>query len=490
MFLNVSVRRVFVTVMFFSIVIFLSPIKGFSLENRGPSLEKKTIKRWIDPVMVGGSLLNNIVEVPLSNLRLYAYQGGKFEPIRYQIDEMTEDGDWILPDAWLPNGDLSNGKFDTWDKLLFMVNDTGDRVTKDVWPSGYTKGEEIEVVDPLTGEKGWCYLLYFTSNPPARSALPDYVQYKYETSLIETDYWGSLNIITKDGRQSTYYLSQWATKNSGGSGKNYVDRLKIRVRAKMLFGSVTLKFDEEGLKSDVLAYKKGPIRMTRRLEQYVVVPGGFKALRVVLDVSHYRCRTTVPSMFRMPFRLNKVLSEAVIRFGTDYCEEVIGSKVYNSCNPQGFLVDGKMDDGEKDFDPGVDKWRLISGEFGTFMTRTLFTPEILEHIKITEGFIDDITQKSPPERFSGTIGYLWQDWNIGGLPKGEYYLFLDFYYMPPYKPGNEVQYVNCQDHPIKIRVGNQEKVNNALILPKLGEKYQEIQKKPKDARLNCNVCGG
>jgi hypothetical protein len=457
--------------------------EGFGSDAKDLVLAKKTLNRWIDPVIVEGNLLSEVIDKPLSSLRLYAHNDGAFVPIRYQIDEMTQDGDWILAEGPHPNGELSNGNLDSQDKLIFMADDTGDRVSKDAWPSGYTKGSEIEVADPLTGEKGWCYLLYFESNPPPRSSLPDYIRYDYPTETLDSEYSHVEYIITPDGLHSTFYKYISGTEETGSNGKNYVDRLKCRSTIKFLFGSVTIKVTEETLKSDVLAYKQGPVRTIRRVEQYVDAPFGMKAMRVVVDNYYYRTGTTVPVMFDIPFRLDSIVTSAIVRFGTDYNPDAIGSKIYNSCNPQGFLVDGKMDDNKENFNPANDSWRLITGEAGTFMTRTIYTPEILNSgIEITMGLTDDIMRKDPPETYPGCIGYLWQDWNIGKLKKGKYWLFLEFYGIPHYKPGDEVKYMNYMDHPVEIRVGNKEGISQALLLPNLGDLYKKHHPKKLNKR--------
>ena len=443
----------------------------FAEQSKDLLLAPKTLTRWADPVVAEGRLMKELAGAPISNLRLYAFRDRAFEPIRFQIDEMTEDGDWVFPEGPMPNGGLGNGKFDPQDKLLFMAADTGDRVAEEGWMPGWTKGVEIEVLDPLTGGKGWCYLLSFSSEPP-RSSLPDYIRYDYASETIETDYYRGEYIITEDGLHTTYYKWHSVFEQAGGNGKNFVDRLKIRLTVKLLFSLIPLRFNEEKLKSDVLAYKTGAIRVNRRVEQYIRLPFGKKAMRAVVDVQQYRNTATVPVIFQAPFRMNKILSSFIIRFGTDYGEEVLGTRAYNSSNPQGFLVDGKMDKDEKNFNPAVDKWRLITGDFGTFMTRTVFTPEILESMKVTMGLIDDVSTPDPPESHPGNIGYIWQDWDVGQLRRGTHYFFLEFYFLPHYKPGDEIQYVNYLDHPLKIRVGEEEGVNQSLLIAKLGKRYR------------------
>ncbi len=455
--------HIFYGVLFCLVVIF-SSVKGFCEDTKNPFLMQKTLNRWVDPVIMDGGLVSEMTGLPIANMRLYVHKNGSFDPIRYQIDEMTEEnGDWILPEGPIPNGELGNGEFNTWDMLIFMADDTGDKAAKEVWTSGYTKGIEIEVIDPLTKEKGWCYLLYFTSNPPARSSLPDYTTFDFEANTETSDYRQVEDIITEDGFRTTYYKSFSIPKQAGGNDKSFVDRLKIRVTVKMFFNTVTLKFSEENLKSRVLAYKRGPVRVIKRVEQYALLPGGIKVLRAVSDILQCRATATCPIIWQIPFRLDKVVSSLVMRFGTDYNKNVIGARVVNSSNPQGFLVDGKMDDDElNNFNPVFDKWRLITGDCGTFMTRTIPTQEILKHVKMSMGLIDDITQVYPPESDPGTIGYLYQDWDIGKAPKGTYYMFLDFYWVPNYKPGDEFKYTNYMDHPLKIQVGDQERTSQVL----------------------------
>jgi hypothetical protein len=454
-------------------------------------LNKKNLNRWVDPVIMEGKIAGEVTGAPLSNIRLYAYKNGKFEPIRFQVDEMTQDGDWIFTEGPIPNAELSNGKFDAWDMLIFMADDSGDRVSKGVWTPGYTKGSEIEVIDPITGEKGWCYLLYFASNPPPRSSLPAYIQYDYDTELIQTEYKWNQYMITEDGLHTTFYDGGAPVKKSitDELKADLVDRLKIRIRFKLLFGGVTLRFNEELLKSDVLAYKVDAVRLNRRLEQYVHIPGGIKALRVVADVIEYRNMCTAPVIANIPFKLNTFTTSAVVRFGTDYAPDVVklGAKLYNSNNPQGFVVDGKMDDGEKIFNPKADDWRLITAKYGeltgTFMTRTVLSPEIKKDLKITMGLIDDDTYIDPPETYPGALGFMWQDWDVTNLKRGTYHLYLEFYFPPNYKPGDEAKYVNYLDKPLKIRGGNQEVESQPMLVTNLGKLYKDsYPKKPKKTK--------
>lgn len=444
--------------------------------------EKKTLKRFVDPILMDGALAEDLVGLPLDNLRLYACRDGVPEPILFQIDELTkENGDWILTGGPIRNDDLSNGKFDAWDKLVFMAADTGDRLSKEEWPGGYSQGCEIEVTDPLNNEKGWAYLLYFAADPPPRSTREPYVSYDYDTEKFKSKEWEADYIITDDGLHSTFYRTQLITEAAGGNGQNYVDRIKIRTRFRV-FG-IPISIDEEKLKCNVIGHQLGPIRLLRRVEQYVQI-AGIPALRVVEDVNCYRYTATVPVEFEVPIGHPRWIGvTAVVRIGTDFNDSVRGSRFYSSTTrPEGYLVNGKMDDGEENYPSASDNWRLITGRWGTFMNRTVMNGEAAKNIAVTLGMIDDETRADPPESLPGSIGYVWQDWDFSDAAKGKYYVNAEFYFIPHYRPGDERQFLNYLDHPLHCRVGQREGVSRITYRP---EKFEDRYRKhysPEDIR--------
>jgi hypothetical protein len=255
-----------------------------------------------------------------------------------------------------------------------------------------------------------------------------------------------------------------------------------------VFG-ITVNLNEENVKCNVIAHNIGPIRLIRRLEQYVSI-AGIPALRVVEDVIYYKYTSTVPVMFTVPMNNpRKIGVSVVIRFGTDYGPNVIGSRCYSSTNrPEGFLVNGKMDDGEELYSSEMDNWRLITGKFGTFMTRTMLTPEIKKNIGIRMGMIDDDKYLYPPETYPGSIGYAWQDWDFSDAKKGEYYLYVEFYFLPFYKKGDEMHFLNYLDHPPKIKVGSLEDESQMLLRPEYEKRYKKHYT-PKDIEKHIKKYG-
>jgi len=168
----------------------------------------------------------------------------------------------------------------------------------------------------------------------------------------------------------------------------------------------------------------------------------------------------------MRFKLERVLTSLHLRLGMDYAPVVKGSIYYNNNNPQGVRINGLMDETEANFNPKADRWRVMTGKWGTVMSRSVLTPEAENYLQIVQGITDDEKFINPPERFPGNIGWTWQDWRISQLPGGSYTFYLEFYLPPNYRPGNEVAYLNYMDHPVKVKVADQVYPNQARLFGK------------------------
>jgi hypothetical protein len=180
---------------------------------------------------------------------------------------------------------------------------------------------------------------------------------------------------------------------------------------------------------------------------------------------------SAPIHFYFPFKIERVVTSLHLRIGTDYAPAVKGSTYYNSNNLQGVYIDGTMDATHDNFNPQLDQWRVMTGEWGSFMTRSVLTPEAAGYLDIVQGITDDETFVDPPETYPGCIGWTWQDWRIGQLPGGHYTFYLEYYAPPNYKPGVEVIYLNYLDHPIRLRVGNQIYENDVRLFGVPGKEF-------------------
>jgi hypothetical protein len=449
------------------------PVMAFALSVPSDrTLEKADLGRFADPVLIQAEAFPALAGGALDNYRVFAAPDGALQPIRFQIDEMTEEGDFVFPYGKQSNKKQSNGVLDPRDVVLFMAKDSGDRVSETLWPGRAAKGVEIELIDPVDQTRSWAYLFFFEEDPPPPCPLPDYLQYDFDTERLETKYWRAKYAVTKKGKHTNYYDEFVILPAGGGNGENFIDRLKVRATIKLFFGQVTIKKDEKNLDSRALnAWIHGPIRVVRRLEHKVKGPLGMNLVRILSDVQYYQTMFTTPIHLYFPFKIERVVSSMHLRIGTDYAPVVKGSTFYNSNNLEGIRIDGKTDETEESFHPEADQWRVMTGEWGSFMTRSVLTPEAEERLDIVQGITDDETFIDPPETFPGCVGWTWQDWRVGQLPGGHYTFYLEFYAPPHYKPGKEVAYLNYLDHPIRLRVGDQTYENKVSLYGTPGKAF-------------------
>jgi len=447
------------------ILTILLPILALGLEVSQESvITKANINRFPDPVIIQAKTFPDLTSGVLENYRVYACHEGTFEPIRFQIDEMTEEGDFIFPYGELSNKKMSNGILDPRDLVLFMAHDTGDKISEASWPKGIIKGQEIEVIDPIDQTRSWAYLFLFEKDPPPLCPLPDYINYDYQTETLGGEYWKVKYIIDKKGKHTNIYDTFHVLPAAGGTGENFIDRLKIRAKIGLFFGKITLTTNEEKFDSYVVnTWIQGPIRVVRRLEHIVRGPFKMTLVRILSDVYYYETMFTCPIHFNFPFKIERVLTSLTLRIGTDYSPAVKGSIFYNDKNLQGVLINGKMDETEANFNNAADHWRVMTGKWGSLMTRSVLTPEAEKQLAIVQGITDDETFMNPPERFPGNIGWTWSDWRIGQLPGGHYTFYLEFYAPPHYKPGNEIIYLNYLDHPINVKIAGNVNDNQARL---------------------------
>ena len=117
------------------ILAILFPVMVFSFCSLSTNPWKRPIfADFPDPVQIQGKAFPALTGGVLENYRVFAAQEGEFKPIRFQIDEMTEEGDFVFPHGRDSNKKLGNGILDPRDVVLFMAKDTGDRVLETSWP--------------------------------------------------------------------------------------------------------------------------------------------------------------------------------------------------------------------------------------------------------------------------------------------------------------------------------------------------------------------
>ena len=432
---------------------------------------KKTLTRWVDPVIVQGGTLEAMQGKPIDTLRLLALVDAGFQPVPFQVDEYTAEGRKVLSGGPEANPGDGDGRLGALDELVFMAMDTGDRRTAaSPDPAEADVLLEIEVLDPADGGRGWCYLASFPAEAPAPSSV------SYTGTILPmhpTGYENRQKYFWLKGKQVEYrgetynqifYKDIGVPPGVGGGGVDFVDRIKWRVDIRLMFSLVHLRFDEDSLIGNFLSWQDGPVRKTYRVWARARLPLGLKSPRFVADVICYPSIVSTVTALSVPFNPGYVISRLVTRIGTDMNPNAYGMLFCNSKNPEGFVVDGRQSPQEKHMDPAMDAWRVLTGPQGTLMNRSFWSESFLEQAReVRIDFVDRLDEEDPPEFDAGQIGNTSSVAEVSSLEAGKYLIGIEWYF-PPFAytrgPAGPLDldvvdaYQAYQDRPLELRVGS------------------------------------
>ena len=422
-------------------------------DDAGTAAERKSLNRDPDYVIIKGELLRNLVGQRISELGLYAFVQGAVKPMTFQIDECDPRGRLVCPRGSHPETDSDAGVFDENDELVFMAADSGDRTLPDARPSGWKKAEEIELLDPVTGGRAWCYLV-LTAGPPARSGT-DYIDYFPDEDKYVALY--NTGVYMRDGIHRADYNCLLYPPAAGGTGVDIVDRLKIRIEIRLKVPPSTIRFDEDDTEVETLSYIDGPIRIVRRNQLYLRVPFLTIPFGGSHDVIVYRDTNDTPIEVTVPKGASWLIRSLAIRLGTDLAPAAVGMLWFNTSNPEGAIIDGIMSEQEKHLDlshPEEDMdsyWQVIAGPQGAMMRRGHYNPGMKGILKASINYLDEQNTPDPPEEFPGQIGHSILNLSITRVHPGTY-TFMQQWYHPhhfyPFRNGSTDRYMNIRNRPL------------------------------------------
>src|SRR5207248_1109409 len=121
-----------------------------------------------DWVVLQGKELPRLKGTHKDKVRLYAQKNGTLQPIPYQVDERTPEGNYCFTDGpeEMRVRDTDNGLIDDNDEVVFMARDAGDLADEKGFPAGQKAVHLIQLTDPVDNTTGWVYAFVFDEPPP------------------------------------------------------------------------------------------------------------------------------------------------------------------------------------------------------------------------------------------------------------------------------------------------------------------------------------
>ncbi len=240
------------------------------------------------PLLLRGKQLPQLLNVPVSRIEVLAVHHGRLEPIPFQVDSVLIGGIYALPQGPVPTAIVGEQAVGPDDEITMMMFDLGERIPDTtVLPTGAL---EVAVTDPLGGPQRYVYMAA-VKNP--RLSPAHYVDYDPRHEIVETDSYrlGFKNEFPDDFRLQSH---------KGELSQNLIDGFELRGRVSLL-NLIKVHLTEKDIKSRLLAYRVGPVRVIRRVGHRIEILKPIQSPEVSTVEFFYRDFGQAPFTMRLPW---------------------------------------------------------------------------------------------------------------------------------------------------------------------------------------------
>lgn len=265
------------------------------------------------PVVLQGLKVKPLTHYPISMYRLFKTgDDGKAVAIPFQIDEINEWGDYVLPEGGKVTANTGNGIFDLQDELAFMGDDVGPIKAPTSYPgSKPSLSFEIRLsfrgTNPAGDNEGAVYLAVYFQNPPPVSDR-SYVNFKRDTA----------EVVTARYRygfdQQNWLVSRRVDMLKRGTERDSAPEFVPLLESTTFYMKADLKYfltveaSHRSINSALEAYKTGPVRSLVRISfHYTFLKLNFE-LGMYTEVSFFSNAVYLPAILYNPLEGRKSLN--------------------------------------------------------------------------------------------------------------------------------------------------------------------------------------
>jgi len=389
------------------------------------------IARVYDALEVPTAQLHHLGGTPLARLGLLAFHQGQPAPVPFQMDE-RRGRKLALPGGPEPTADDKPGVLDADDLLVFMACDAGEQASAAQLARALEEAgagavwRELRIEDPVDHARGFVYLVS-AEHPPATGRR--YVAYVPAGDLVESARYriGLVNALP------TYFvLATGATL-----GPNLIDGLRLRAEATLRADLAHWTLDEQHGRHQLIAWKAGPVRVVRRSRHQVVIGLGIHLTAGIAHTYFYPQHVYGPGSLKLPFSPG-ILFRDISAYGGVDGRDLRGWRYFApGAPPDGFAVDGHMDERESAF-ASSGEWFVLAHGSDALLFVTRMSENLRRGVTLSLVYRDDAARPSPPEDSPGTVPLVgYRGRGIEKLPGGRYQFALHIYTLPGYRRGDE-----------------------------------------------------
>ncbi|MHB8474335.1 MAG: hypothetical protein ACYDC8_16100 [Gammaproteobacteria bacterium] len=349
------------------------------------------------PVILRGAQLAPLLGENRAQIVAYVFHKGRLTTIPFQIDRRDAHGQLLLDDA-MPASLVRAPQFIAQDECVFMAADVGERASV----PGTTeigKTVELELRDPKSAQRGWIYLVVSPTVPVAASA-PEYVHYLAAQDALQS---ATYRLGFSHSMPMLAQSLQWFDPHLNAYGTNMIDIMKIRHYGRFLRG-FSFRRGVEDYRSALVGTRSGPVRVIRRTENSIRVLLGFRSPTITVDYIGYAHAILADIRLDVPFRNAWFFSDlvSVTTWDGNDSPDYPLSHVYSRSLPEGFTIDGHMNEAKRRFNASGDGAFALVNRYGTLLVTMDFAAG--EPIQRAVYLVDDRTALDPPENIPGQFG--------------------------------------------------------------------------------------
>jgi len=179
-------------------------------------------------------------------------------------------------------------------------------------------------------------------------------------------------------------------------------------------------------------------------------------------VSYYANHVVWPLVMEIPTENLGIITDIRFYGFMDFNPNVYGSYPFNESNPynQDVILDGQMSEAEMDLDRETEiSWSAGFGPQGALVNRLLMVPKP-PHLRQVTYYLDDETEKDPPEDFPGVSGVGYELIGFSANPGRQASVsYQYYYYMSKLRPEEIKRILDILDQPVKVSTRAVKSVN-------------------------------
>jgi hypothetical protein len=388
--------------------------------------------------------LKRLARTPVGQVGVVAMRDGAVQPIPFQVDERQGRAIAML-DGDEPSADARPGVLDPDDVIVFLPCDAGARVAPEALAArvaGLTTWREVQLDDPIGGARGFAYVVVAAA-PPATERR--YVAYEPATDLVST---AAYRIGMVDALPSYFAVAMREPL-----GANLLDGLRLRAAATLRGSLATFDIDETDARHVLIAWKAGAVRVVRRSRHDVKLLGiPLQISAGTANTSFYPLHVFAPGALKLPISPSVLFREIEATGGVDLRDLRGWRFVAPGTPPDGFAIDGAMDDAEQAFQADGTWFVLVHGREAILVTITL-SENLAQAIPFGIAYVDDAARRAPPEHEAGSVPLVgFRGRGLERLSADRYRFDLRVFLLPDYRPGDAERVLRQRDVPLVASV--------------------------------------